>query len=78
MYESNFVSCLVAAYMVCSNDTYAVVCKYQSAVCTLAYCSKVEFCTSPPPGCAILTVSDKCEVHLLLRVCVVGHHTQTS
>jgi hypothetical protein len=31
----------------------------------------VEFCASPPQGCAILTVSDKCEVHLLLKVCAV-------
>jgi hypothetical protein len=37
-------------------------------MCTLAYCSKVEFSTSSPQGCAILTVSDKCEVHLLLKV----------
>lgn len=54
-------------HVVCSDDIAAVVQKYQSAICTLAYCSKVEFCTSPPQGCAILTLSDKCEVHLLLK-----------
>lgn len=55
------------AYMVCSDDTTSIVRKYEHAMCTLAYCSKVEFCTSPPQGCAILTISDKCEVHLLLK-----------
>jgi valyl-tRNA synthetase len=55
------------AYMVCSDVTTSIVRKYQHAISTLAYCSKVEFCTSPPQGCAILTVSDKCDVHLLLQ-----------
>lgn len=54
--------------MVCSDVTTSIVRKYQHAISTLAYCSKVEFCTSPPQGCAILTVSDKCDVHLLLQV----------
>jgi len=67
-----FTVTIVSAYMVCSDDTTSIVRKYQHAMCTLAYCSKVEFCTSPPQGCAILTVSNKCEVHLLLKVCAVG------
>jgi hypothetical protein len=58
----------VPVYVVCSDDIAAVLQKYCSAMCTLAYCSKVEFCTSPPQGCAILTLSDKCEMHLLLKV----------
>lgn len=33
----------------------------------MAYCSKTETNTSPPKGCTIITVSDKCEVHLLLK-----------
>lgn len=62
----------VPVHVVCSDDIAAVVQKYWSAICTLAYCSKVEFCTSPPQGCAILTLSDKCEVHLLLKVWMMG------
>lgn len=42
--------------------------KYISALCTLAYCSKIDLnIETIPAGCAILTVSDKCEVHLLLK-----------
>lgn len=41
--------------------------KYLSSLCTLAYCSKIELNQTAPNGCAILTVSDKCEVHLLLK-----------
>jgi len=67
-----FTVTIVSAYVVCSDDTTSIVRKYQNAMCTLAYCSKVEICTSPPQGCAILTVSDKCEVHLLLKVCAVA------
>ncbi|PSN35861.1 Valine--tRNA ligase [Blattella germanica] len=56
------------AYMICSDDdTSTTVQKYQAALATLAYCSKVELCKSAPQGCAILTVSNKCEVHLLLK-----------
>lgn len=71
-----FTITIVSAYMVCSDDITSIVRKYQHAMCTLAYCSKVELCTSPPQGCAILTVSDKCEVHLLLKVCaaVASHN----
>nr|CAD7424685.1 unnamed protein product [Timema monikensis] len=57
------------AYVVCSDGgVSATVGKFQSALSTLAYCSKVEVNPdSLPSGCAILTVSDKCEVHLLLK-----------
>lgn len=41
--------------------------KYIPALCTLAYCSKIELNQTSPTGCAILTISDKCEVHLLLK-----------
>jgi hypothetical protein len=70
----SFIVTIVSAYMVCSDDAMSIVHKYEHAMCTLAYCSKVEFCASPPQGCAILTVSDKCEVHLLLKVCAVAVH----
>lgn len=42
--------------------------KFSDAISTLAYCSKLETTCQTPSGCAILTVSDKCEVHLLLKV----------
>lgn len=48
------------------NDSWVE--KYIRALCTLAYCSKIELnIETVPAGCAILTVSDKCEVHLLLK-----------
>lgn len=41
--------------------------KYSSALQTLAYCSKTPVNQPSPDGCTIITVSDKCEVHLLLK-----------
>lgn len=41
--------------------------KYTKELLTTAYCSTVQFDTKPPLGCAILTVTGQCEVHLLLR-----------
>lgn len=47
--------------------------RYVSALQTLAYCSKVSVVNEDtsgaavPNGCAIITVSDKCEGHLLLK-----------
>lgn len=38
-----------------------------AALATLAYCSKIDINTEAPSGCTIITVSDKCEVHLLLK-----------
>lgn len=40
---------------------------YSSALQTLAYCSKTEVNEAAPDGCTIITVSDKCEVNLLLK-----------
>lgn len=34
---------------------------------TLSFCSKMEFTSQPPPGCAILTIMGQCEAHLLLK-----------
>lgn len=33
----------------------------------MAYCSKTALGEHIPTGCTIITVSDKCEVHLLLK-----------
>lgn len=40
---------------------------YGLALQTLAYCSKTEVNEAAPDGCTIITVSDKCEVNLLLK-----------
>jgi len=42
-------------------DTLA---RFSLAITTLAYCSRLDLSEPPPPGCAILTVSEKCEVHV--------------
>jgi valyl-tRNA synthetase len=42
--------------------------EYGDVIGTLAYASKVELTPSPPKsGCAIVTVSDKCSAHLVLK-----------
>jgi valyl-tRNA synthetase len=50
--------------------TLETVAKFKSEIATFANCSKVELAdtSSMPTGCAILSVSDKCQVHLLLKV----------
>ncbi|XP_066148110.1 valine--tRNA ligase [Euwallacea fornicatus] len=52
-----------------SNDasTSEILQKYAAALQTLAYCSKTPVNENSPDGCTIITVSDKCEVHLLLK-----------
>ncbi|GAB0089448.1 Valyl-tRNA synthetase [Sergentomyia squamirostris] len=41
--------------------------KFSDDLCTLAFCFKAVFDETPPQGCAILTISAQCEVHLMLR-----------
>lgn len=41
--------------------------RYADDLATISYCSKVVFDGEPPAGCAILTVTGQCEVHLLLK-----------
>lgn len=54
------------AYVVCtSNQSSDILQKYSLALSTLSY-SNISFET-PPAGCAILTVSGECEIHLLLK-----------
>lgn len=55
----------------CSEQkTLETVTKFKLEIATFANCSKVELAdtSSMPTGCAILSVSDKCQVHLLLKV----------
>lgn len=56
------------AYIVCTDEApNGILKRYASDLATVAYCSTVSFDTQPPAGCAILTVSGQCEVHLLLK-----------
>lgn len=56
------------AYVVCTDSAAAeILRKYAKDLLTTAYCSKLEFDEKPPVGCAILTVTGQCEVHLLLK-----------
>lgn len=56
------------AYIVCTDSQpNDILKKYANDLATVSYCSKLEFDTTPPAGCAILTVSGQCEVHLLLK-----------
>lgn len=67
LYKKNH-SILLTAYLKCNDPAIELtVNKYSSALQTLAYCSKVETNNAPQDGCTIITVSDKCEVHLLLK-----------
>lgn len=53
------------AYLKSSDDK--VLSRYISALETLSFCSAVRINETAPIGCAIITVSDKCEVNLLLK-----------
>lgn len=56
------------AYIVCTDEApNGILKRYANDLATVAYCSTVSFDTQPPAGCAILTVSGQCEVHLLLK-----------
>lgn len=56
------------AFIVCSDEVAKnILKKYTKDLITTAYCSTLNFDTKPPIGCAILTVTGQCEVHLLLK-----------
>ncbi|KAH8325147.1 hypothetical protein KR074_003395 [Drosophila pseudoananassae] len=56
------------AYVVCTDPAPNEILKrYADDLATISYCSKVVFDGEAPPGCAILTVTGQCEVHLLLK-----------
>ncbi|EDV28121.1 uncharacterized protein TRIADDRAFT_21001 [Trichoplax adhaerens] len=57
-------------FVKCTNEEIAsTVSKYRQEITTLSYSSNLSVITTgdTPPGCAISTVSDKCEVHVMLR-----------
>lgn len=56
------------AFLQCSDiPTSDIIQKYSLPLQTLSYCSTTQVNLQPPEGCAILTVSDKCQVYLLLK-----------
>lgn len=56
-----FIVCNVA-------ETRAILQKYSNDLSTTAFCLPIDFDAKPPAsGCAILTISGECEVHLLLK-----------
>jgi len=56
------------AYVVCQDaQSKAILQKFASDLSTTAFCSNIDFDTTPPVGCAILTVSGQCEIHLVLK-----------
>lgn len=55
------------AFVVCSDNLIQnTLEKFSSSLSTLSY-STIHFEETPPSGCAILTISDKCEIHLVLK-----------
>lgn len=56
------------AFIISSDaKTTSVIDKFKIDLQTLAYCSSIEIANEAPTGCAILTVSSQCEVHLVLK-----------
>ncbi|GAB6021894.1 Valine--tRNA ligase [Chamberlinius hualienensis] len=57
------------SYIKCESNVCSMLTKYKLLLATLSYCSDVILCTdeNPPEGCAIFPVTDKCDVHLLLK-----------
>lgn len=58
------------AFLVCSSDSLKEkLTEYRLLIETLAYSTiSIE---KPPTGCAIVTVTDKVQVHLLLKVIII-------
>ncbi|KAI5735502.1 hypothetical protein M8J77_019277 [Diaphorina citri] len=55
-------------YVTCTDPHLSeVVTQFSLTIRTLAYCSNIHLNETPPPGCAISTLSEKCSIHLLLQ-----------
>lgn len=55
-------------YIVCNDiTTNDILKKFAADLATTAFCGNIEFNIAAPVGCAILTVSGQCEVHLMLK-----------
>lgn len=56
------------AFIISSDSaTTATLKTFSSDLATMAFCSKIEFSSKVPIGCAILTLSGNCEIHLMLK-----------
>lgn len=55
--------------VVCNDaESHNVLQKYSNDLATTAYCLPIDFNAAPPAsGCAILTITGQCEVHLVLK-----------
>ena len=65
---------MIAVYLKCSDQpTETTLKSFVELIRTLGSGAEVTILTTqqPPEGCAISTVSAKCEVHMMLKV---GHH----
>ncbi|RZF33102.1 hypothetical protein LSTR_LSTR009831 [Laodelphax striatellus] len=67
--DYNLVAKVKVDVFVCCSDksTEQTVDKFSLLIKTLAGCNKLELTQEPPVGCAILTISDKCIVHMLIK-----------
>ncbi|XP_039287270.1 valine--tRNA ligase [Nilaparvata lugens] len=67
--DYNLVAKVKVDVFVCCSDksTESIVEKFSLLIKTLAGCNKLELTQEPPVGCAILTISDKCIVHMLIK-----------
>lgn len=65
------MSCMFSVYVKCSDDeTASLVKTYTDLIQGMALSSGVTIMTTdaPPTGCAIQTVSAKCETHFMIKV----------
>lgn len=59
---------ILPAYIVSSDPVISEVFqRYNQPLGTMSFCSEVQITSTPPPGCAILTLTGHCEIHLLLK-----------
>ncbi|KAJ7377423.1 hypothetical protein OS493_029323 [Desmophyllum pertusum] len=68
--EYNLTRAKPEVYVVFSEQSLAtVISKYTETACTLSSSERIHVVCEekPPQGCAVATVSDKCEVHVLLK-----------
>lgn len=55
-------------YIVCNDSTINdIIKKFAGDLATTAFCGNIAFDVAAPTGCAILTLSGQCEVHLVLK-----------
>jgi valyl-tRNA synthetase len=55
-------------YVVCSDpEILSSLDKFNGDLLVLSFCSTLKLNEEPPAGCAILTISDKCVIHVLLK-----------